>query len=257
MRNPSLTQDPAAEAIERREWLESLDYVLQSGGPARAAYLLRQLDAHARRTGARIPFTANTPYANTIPVGAAAGVPRKPADRAAHQEPRPLERALDGGPRQQAERRHRRPHLDLRLGRDALRGRLQPLLPRPHRHAGGRHRLLPGPRRAGHLRARVPRRPPQPAAARELPARARGGRRPVLVPAPVADAEVLAVPDRVDGPRADHGDLPGPLQPLPRGPRPEAPVRSEGLGLPRRRRDRRARDARRDHARRRAKSSTT
>jgi pyruvate dehydrogenase E1 component len=69
MRNPSLTQDPVAEAIERREWLESLDYVLQSEGPARAAYLLRQLDAHARHTGARIPFTANTPYANTIPVG--------------------------------------------------------------------------------------------------------------------------------------------------------------------------------------------
>ena len=68
MRNPALAQDPEVDAIERREWLESLDYVLQSGGAARAAQLLRQLDAHARRTGARIPFTANTPYANTIPV---------------------------------------------------------------------------------------------------------------------------------------------------------------------------------------------
>ncbi|HZA35467.1 MAG TPA: pyruvate dehydrogenase (acetyl-transferring), homodimeric type [Vicinamibacterales bacterium] len=68
MRNPALAQDPEVDAIERREWLESLDYVLQSGGVARAAQLLRQLDAHARRTGARIPFTANTPYANTIPV---------------------------------------------------------------------------------------------------------------------------------------------------------------------------------------------
>src|SRR5215204_2956403 len=68
MRNPALAQDPAVDAIERREWLESLDYVVQSGGVARAAQLLRQLDAHARRTGARIPFTANTPYANTIPV---------------------------------------------------------------------------------------------------------------------------------------------------------------------------------------------
>jgi pyruvate dehydrogenase E1 component len=67
MRNPALAQDPAVDAIERREWLESLDYVLQSGGVARAAQLLQQLDAHARRTGARIPFTANTPYANTIP----------------------------------------------------------------------------------------------------------------------------------------------------------------------------------------------
>jgi pyruvate dehydrogenase complex dehydrogenase (E1) component len=49
MRNPALAQDPATDAIERREWLESLDYVLQSGGVARAAQLLRQLDAHARQ----------------------------------------------------------------------------------------------------------------------------------------------------------------------------------------------------------------
>jgi pyruvate dehydrogenase E1 component len=68
MRNPALAQDPATDAIERREWLESLDYVLQSGGVARAAQLLRDLDTHARRTGARIPFSANTPYGNTIPV---------------------------------------------------------------------------------------------------------------------------------------------------------------------------------------------
>ena len=67
MRNPAALQDPATDAVETREWLESLDYVLQHGGVARAAQLLRQLDAHARQTGARIPFTANTPYTNTIP----------------------------------------------------------------------------------------------------------------------------------------------------------------------------------------------
>jgi pyruvate dehydrogenase E1 component len=67
MRNPAFPQDPAVEALETREWLDSLDYVLQTGGPARAAQLLRQLDAHARRTGAKIPYTANTPYINTIP----------------------------------------------------------------------------------------------------------------------------------------------------------------------------------------------
>ena len=55
-------------------------------------------------------------------------------------------------------------------------------------------------------------------------------------------------PDRLDGPRPDHGDLPGALHPLPRGSRPEAEVEREGLGVPRRRRDRRARSARRDHA---------
>ena len=99
----------------------------------RAAQLLRQLDSHARQTGARLPFTANTPYVNTIPAAPAAAVSRQPGDRAAHQEPRSLERAVDGRARQQAERRHRRPHLDVRLGGDAVRGRLQPLLPRPHR----------------------------------------------------------------------------------------------------------------------------
>src|SRR5919108_4514876 len=67
MRNPAFQQDPAVDAVETREWLESLDYVLQHGGVSRAAQLLRQLDAHARQTGAPLPFSANTPYTNTIP----------------------------------------------------------------------------------------------------------------------------------------------------------------------------------------------
>jgi len=52
--------------IETREWLESLDYVIESSGPVRAARLLRQLEIHARRYGVKPPFTANTPYVNTI-----------------------------------------------------------------------------------------------------------------------------------------------------------------------------------------------
>jgi pyruvate dehydrogenase E1 component len=67
MRDKASRPDPAIEAVETREWLESLDYVLQTSGVARAAQLLRQLDAHARQTGARLPFSANTPYVNTIP----------------------------------------------------------------------------------------------------------------------------------------------------------------------------------------------
>ena len=54
------------EALETREWLESLDYVLQSGGPARVGRLLRALSDHARLHGVKRPFTANTPYINTI-----------------------------------------------------------------------------------------------------------------------------------------------------------------------------------------------
>jgi pyruvate dehydrogenase E1 component len=56
-----------ADVLETREWLDSLDWVLHSSGPDRAKYLLRQLKQKAIRSGVEIPFTANTPYVNTIP----------------------------------------------------------------------------------------------------------------------------------------------------------------------------------------------
>jgi pyruvate dehydrogenase E1 component len=52
---------------EIQEWLESLDSVLQSSGPEVATYILERLRAHAKLIGIEIPFTANTPYVNTIP----------------------------------------------------------------------------------------------------------------------------------------------------------------------------------------------
>ncbi len=67
MRNTAPKDAAEIEAIETREWLESLDYVLQSGGPARVNTLLRELADHARRKGVKAPFTANTPYINSIP----------------------------------------------------------------------------------------------------------------------------------------------------------------------------------------------
>jgi pyruvate dehydrogenase E1 component len=57
------------DATETQEWLESLDGVLQSEGPERARYLLTQLKNKAIRQGVEIPFTANTPYINSIPPG--------------------------------------------------------------------------------------------------------------------------------------------------------------------------------------------
>ena len=52
---------------ETAEWLESLDYVLQSKGPERVGQLLEALDGAAHRNGVELPFTATTPYINTIP----------------------------------------------------------------------------------------------------------------------------------------------------------------------------------------------
>ena len=55
------------EVLETREWVDSLDYVLSKGGPERAGRLLQQLSLHARReAGVNLPFSATTPYQNTI-----------------------------------------------------------------------------------------------------------------------------------------------------------------------------------------------
>jgi pyruvate dehydrogenase E1 component len=56
------------DEVETREWLDSLDYVINRRGPERARELLAQLGVYAQRAGVKIPFTANTPYINTIPV---------------------------------------------------------------------------------------------------------------------------------------------------------------------------------------------
>jgi pyruvate dehydrogenase E1 component len=52
---------------ETREWLDSLDAVIEREGPSRANFLLEQLVARARSSGAYIPYNANTAYMNTIP----------------------------------------------------------------------------------------------------------------------------------------------------------------------------------------------
>jgi len=65
-KSPQLTDE--RRTLETREWLDSLDAVLQTDGPARVSELLRDLSAHAAERGAVQPFTANTPYLNTIHV---------------------------------------------------------------------------------------------------------------------------------------------------------------------------------------------
>ncbi|MFM9025420.1 MAG: pyruvate dehydrogenase (acetyl-transferring), homodimeric type [Planctomycetaceae bacterium] len=56
-----------ADPTETREWLDSLRYVINSRGGDRAAYLLQAIEQEAYRLGVAIPFSATTPYINTIP----------------------------------------------------------------------------------------------------------------------------------------------------------------------------------------------
>ncbi len=94
----------------------------------------------------------------------------------------------------------------------------------------------------------VPRRPDRRGPVGQLPPRVAAGRGAFVLSAPLAHAPVLGVPHRVDGPGPDHGDLPGPIQPLPDRPRHQARRRRvPGLGLPGRRRVRRARVPGGDH----------
>lgn len=54
---------------ETQEWLDALESVLINEGPERAHYLLERLVEKARRSGAYLPYSANTAYINTIPSG--------------------------------------------------------------------------------------------------------------------------------------------------------------------------------------------
>jgi pyruvate dehydrogenase E1 component len=54
---------------ETQEWLEALESVLLNEGAERVHYLLERLVEKARRSGAYLPYSANTAYINTIPPG--------------------------------------------------------------------------------------------------------------------------------------------------------------------------------------------
>lgn len=68
-----LSQD--TDPQETTEWLESLDAVAEFEGDQRVAHLMGSLLERARDIGAPIPFTANTPYLNTIPTSAEPAYP--------------------------------------------------------------------------------------------------------------------------------------------------------------------------------------
>src|SRR6201987_4258164 len=60
---------------ETAEWLEALDGVISAVGPDRAHYLIEKQIEFARVHGEHLPFSANTPYINTIPVARQAKIP--------------------------------------------------------------------------------------------------------------------------------------------------------------------------------------
>jgi len=66
------------DPTETREWLESIDSVLNVHGPERAHFLLNRMIDFARRSGAYLPYSPNTAYLNSISPGQQ---PEYPGDR--------------------------------------------------------------------------------------------------------------------------------------------------------------------------------
>ena len=62
MEKPTKDIDPQ----ETKEWLDSVDEVLQDGGEKRLKFLLNKAIKHAEGQGARMEFSTVTPYINTI-----------------------------------------------------------------------------------------------------------------------------------------------------------------------------------------------
>jgi hypothetical protein len=190
-------------------WLESIDsrVVLRAHGAERAHFLLEQLIDHVRRSGHYLPFGPNTAYLNTIPTGqepSTRATARSRSARGLH----PLERDGHGGAGQPQEFRVRRPHRQLRLVATLYEVGFNHFWRAPTEEHGGDLVFIQGHSSPGiYARAYLEGRLSEEQLKRLPPGSRR--RRAVLLSAPVADARLLAVPDRVDGPRPDHGDLPG------------------------------------------------
>ena len=75
------------DPLETAEWRDALDSVLAFEGPERARFILSQLTEEAHHRGAPVPYSANTPYLNTIRPDQEA---RHPGDRAIEHRIRSL-----------------------------------------------------------------------------------------------------------------------------------------------------------------------
>ena len=249
---------PDRDPEETAEWIESFDDLVESQGTERAQFIVRSLLQRAGAKSVGVPMVTTTDYVNTIPVD---------------QEP---EFAGD----EDFERRYRNymrwnaavivhraqrsdvgvgGHISTYAGAATLYEVGLNHFFRGHDHPGGGDQVFfqghasPGMYARAYLEGRLDRGGP----GRLPPGEVEGTARPALVPAPAADAGLLAVPDRVHGPRPDERDLPGAVQPVPAQPRHQGHLRPARLGLPRRRRDGRAGVARPAPAGRERRSSTT
>jgi hypothetical protein len=216
------TDAPDVDPDETAEWIEALTAVVRSHGKARGQYLLERLEAEAQQLGIVAHVAPYSAYRNTIPLE--------------HQGCYPGDLALEE--RLTAIMRWNALAMVVRANQasasSAATSRATPRRPRSSRSGSTTSSAPRRPaaaatwcsssriRRPASMRAPSSR-AASPRSSSQLPPGDRRGRRALLLSASVADAGLLAVPDRVDGPRADQRDLPGALHALPRAPRSRRP----------------------------------
>ena len=71
-------ETPDTDPVETREWLESVDAVVEFDGRERMGYLLDQAIDHAQEFGVKVSAGLSTPYVNTIPVDEEPELPGDP-----------------------------------------------------------------------------------------------------------------------------------------------------------------------------------
>ncbi len=221
-----------------------------TGGPERVLELLRQLQTHTQEQGVSIPFTANTPYINTIP---RSQQPVFPGNRALERRIKSLLRwnAMAMVTRANRELPGIGGHISTYASAATLweigfnhfwRGRTDDFLGDFIFFQG---HGAPGIYARAFLEGRLTDRDLQ-NFRREL---SEGGGLSSY-PHPYLMPDFWQFPTVSMGLGPADRDLPRALQPLPRRPRPARALRRQGLGPARRRRDGRARVARRHHPRR-------
>ncbi len=230
------------DPTETREWMESLKAVLDRDGPERAHYLLERMVEMTRRAGAMLPFQPTTEYVNTIPAAPRSrrcrATPRwngasarssagtrwrwwcaptaSPANSAATSPSFASSATLyDVG----FNHFWRAPTADHPGDLLYIQGHSSPGI---YARAFLEGRISED--QLDHFRMEV------------------DGKGISSYPHPWLMPDFWQTPTVSHGPGPDQRDLPGALLEVPRRPRPDAEVRSQGLVLPGRRRDRRARD---------------
>ena len=248
----------ATEALETREWLDSLDYVLKmGGGPARVARLLHDLRVHAAQAGVKTPFTANTPYINTI------SVLEEPPFPGSGEIERRIKSIVRWNAAAMVVKANR--------ASEGIGGHISTYASAATLYEVGLNHFFkgkgdgqdgdiiyfqghaaPGMYARAFVEGRVSEKQ-----LRNFRRELKPGGGLSSYPHPWLMPEFWGVPHRVHGHRAHQCDLPGAVHALPGGPRAQAGVRFQGLGVRGRRRDRRGRDAPGPSRWRHARSSTT